>query len=111
MARPTNRAETVGAYQSIVDGLACAVVSTRQVEKLVWVKFAGFRSSSVTCGRESAKACGEGNHTIETCQRPTYWIRYYRDGKRDEESAHTDKYDVAREILKEREGDVSRGPR
>jgi len=38
-----------------------------------------------------------------------YWIRYYRNGRRIEESAKTDKYDGARELLKQREGDVSKG--
>jgi len=39
----------------------------------------------------------------------TYWIRWCRDGRRYEESAKTDKYDTARELLKQREGDVSKG--
>jgi len=38
-----------------------------------------------------------------------YWIRYYRDGRRFEESAKTDKYDAARDLLKIREGDVAKG--
>jgi hypothetical protein len=38
-----------------------------------------------------------------------YWIRYYRDGRRHEESARTDKYDDAARLLKVREGDVARG--
>lgn len=39
----------------------------------------------------------------------TWWIRYYRNGKREEESAHTDKWDTARDLLKVREGDIAKG--
>lgn len=38
-----------------------------------------------------------------------WWVRYYKDGRRFEESAKTDKYEKARDILKEREGDVAKG--
>jgi integrase len=38
-----------------------------------------------------------------------YWIRYYRDGRRIEESARTEKYTEAENLLKQREGDVARG--
>ena len=38
-----------------------------------------------------------------------WWIRYYRDGRRHEESARTDKWEVARELLKTREGDIAKG--
>ena len=38
-----------------------------------------------------------------------WWIRYYRDGRRHEESAHTDKWETARDILRQREGDVAKG--
>jgi len=38
-----------------------------------------------------------------------WWIRYYRDGRRFEESARTDKYETARDLLKVREGDVAKG--
>ena len=38
-----------------------------------------------------------------------WWIRYYRDGRRHEESARTDKYETARDLLKVREGDVAKG--
>ena len=38
-----------------------------------------------------------------------YWIRWYRDGRRFEESAKTDKWEKARDLLRQREGDVSRG--
>jgi integrase len=38
-----------------------------------------------------------------------YWIRYYRNGQRIEESAQTGKYDEARDLLKGREGDISKG--
>src|SRR5688572_23852012 len=38
-----------------------------------------------------------------------WWIRYYRDGRRFEESAKTDKYEKARDMLKQKEGDVANG--
>ena len=38
-----------------------------------------------------------------------WWIRYYRNGRRIEESAGTNKYDDARDLLKTREGDVAKG--
>jgi integrase len=38
-----------------------------------------------------------------------YWIRYYKNGERLEESARTDKYETARELLKSREGDIADG--
>jgi integrase len=38
-----------------------------------------------------------------------YWIRYYRGGRRFEESARTAKYEKARDLLKEREGDIAKG--
>jgi integrase len=38
-----------------------------------------------------------------------WWIRYYRDGRRFEESSGTDKYEKAKTLLKEREGDVAKG--
>lgn len=39
----------------------------------------------------------------------TYWIRYYRNGQRFEESARTAVYDDARDLLKTREGDIAKG--
>src|SRR5688572_29210532 len=38
-----------------------------------------------------------------------WWIRYYRDGRRYEESARTDKYEVARDQLRKREGAIADG--
>ena len=38
-----------------------------------------------------------------------WWIRYYRNGQRHEESARTDKKQAAIDLLKIREGDVARG--
>jgi integrase len=38
-----------------------------------------------------------------------YWIRYYRNGQRLEESAGSGKYDDARNLLRDREGDISKG--
>jgi len=38
-----------------------------------------------------------------------YWIRWYREGRRFEESAKTDKWETARDLLRQREGDVSKG--
>jgi site-specific recombinase XerD len=36
-------------------------------------------------------------------------MRYYREGRRFEESAHTDKFEVARDLLKLREGEIAKG--
>jgi integrase len=38
-----------------------------------------------------------------------WWIRYYRDGRRYEESSHSTLWDDAKRLLKIREGDVARG--
>lgn len=38
-----------------------------------------------------------------------WWIRYSRNGRRFEESAHTPSYEVARDLLRDREGDISKG--
>ena len=38
-----------------------------------------------------------------------WWIRYYRDGRRFEESARTGKYEAARDLLKRHEGDIAKG--
>src|SRR5262245_64689352 len=38
-----------------------------------------------------------------------WWIRYYRNGRRFEESARSDKRQAAVDLLKIREGDVAKG--
>lgn len=38
-----------------------------------------------------------------------WWIRYYRNGRRYEESTHTTGKQIAQELLKVREGDIARG--
>jgi hypothetical protein len=38
-----------------------------------------------------------------------WWIRYYRNGKRHEESASSDKKKAAIDLLRIREGDISKG--
>ena len=38
-----------------------------------------------------------------------WWVRYYRDGRRFEESARTDKWEKARDLLRTREGDIANG--
>lgn len=38
-----------------------------------------------------------------------WWIRYYRDGRRYEESARTEKWEKARDLLRDREGEISKG--
>ena len=38
-----------------------------------------------------------------------YWIKYYRHGKQFAESTHTDKVEVAKRILKAREGEIAQG--
>lgn len=39
----------------------------------------------------------------------TYWVKYYRHGKQFAESTHSDKMEVAKRILKMREGEISQG--
>ena len=39
----------------------------------------------------------------------TYWIKYYKDGKPFFESSRSKTKMVARELLKQREGDISQG--
>lgn len=36
-----------------------------------------------------------------------WWLLYYRNGRRYEESAHTDKWEKARDLLRDRERSVS----
>jgi hypothetical protein len=38
-----------------------------------------------------------------------YWIRYYRNGRRFEESARTDKWETARDLLRTKEGQIANG--
>src|SRR5437763_226723 len=38
-----------------------------------------------------------------------WWIRYYRAGRRYEESARSEKWEVARDLLRSKEGDISHG--
>lgn len=38
-----------------------------------------------------------------------FWVRYCRDGRRFEESAKSDKFETARDLLRQREGDISKG--
>lgn len=39
----------------------------------------------------------------------TYWIKYYRHGKQFAESTHTDKLEIAKRMLKTREGEIAEG--
>jgi integrase len=41
----------------------------------------------------------------------TYWIKYYRHGKQFAESTHTDKLEIAKRMLKTREGEIAEGKR
>src|SRR6059036_1065174 len=38
-----------------------------------------------------------------------WWIKYYRNGRPFEESAHTANYEDARDLLKQKEGDIAHG--
>jgi hypothetical protein len=40
-----------------------------------------------------------------------WWVRYYRNGRRHEESSHSDMREDAVRLLKVREGDVAGAPR
>ena len=42
-------------------------------------------------------------------ERPTWWIKYFRDGRAYFESARTTKKKEAENLLKRREGDIARG--
>src|SRR5262245_52871650 len=61
------------------------------------------------CRGETNKDCRAAGHGFEIREWPTWWIRYYRNGKRYEESTGTDKEKVARDFLRSREGDVADG--
>jgi len=39
----------------------------------------------------------------------TYWIKYYRNGKPYAESTHSDKKEIAKRLLKKREGEIAEG--
>ena len=39
----------------------------------------------------------------------TYWIKYYRHGKQFAESTHTEKVEIAKRMLKTKEGEISEG--
>lgn len=41
----------------------------------------------------------------------TYWIKYYRHGKQFAESTHSDKLEIAKRMLKTREGEIADGKR
>ncbi len=41
----------------------------------------------------------------------TYWIKYYRHGKQYAESVHSDKLEIAKRVLKTREGEIADGKR
>ena len=62
-----------------------------------------------TCEREARRVCREVEHVLKTRTWPTWWSRYYRNGRRVEERAETDKYETARDLLSEREAAVSKG--
>jgi integrase len=57
-----------------------------------------------------AARCVRGNGVGQIRKRGgVYWIRFDRNGERLEESARTDKWEAARDLLKSREGDVPDG--
>ena len=61
------------------------------------------------CGCEQVRACRVAGHPFEFRTWRNWWIRYCRDGRRYEESAHTDKWEVARGLLRTREGEIAKG--
>ena len=62
-----------------------------------------------TCGRKAAPTCGAAQHEIAVKKLPTFWIKYYRDGRPYRESAGTRKKGEAERLLKLREGDSAKG--
>jgi integrase len=61
------------------------------------------------CQRRATPACEADGHPIEESIWPIWWIRYYRNGRRYEESTHTTSKTKAERLLKLREGDIAKG--
>lgn len=61
------------------------------------------------CRGSARRACAAEGHAIDVRTLPIWWIRYYRNGRRFEESAHSEKRGDAERLLKLREGDVAKG--
>jgi integrase len=61
------------------------------------------------CQRTWTPACKVAGHAFEDTVWPTWWIRYYRNGRRYEESTHSTRKTTAQRLLKLREGDVAKG--
>ena len=62
-----------------------------------------------TCAREANAGCRRDGHPLEVREWPTWWMRYYRDGQRHEESTGTEKYEEAARKLKLQEGAIAKG--
>lgn len=62
-----------------------------------------------TCGRKARPACRTEGHAITVRKLPTWWIKWYRDGRPHRESTGTAKKTEAERQLKLREGDSARG--
>ena len=58
---------------------------------------------------ELRKRTYRDKRTGELKESAIWTIRYYRNGRRYEESARTKKYEVARDLLRQKEGDISKG--
>jgi hypothetical protein len=63
----------------------------------------------VDCHCERTRPCEACGHQIRVRDRPTWWIKYYQNGRAVRESTGTTKETVARRILRSREGDVEHG--
>src|SRR5205823_4745629 len=61
------------------------------------------------CQRTATPACARAGHAIKVTVYPTWWIRYYRDGLRIEESTEQTSKGEAERLLKLKEGDVAKG--
>jgi integrase len=61
------------------------------------------------CQQEATPMCRSSRHSFEDRVRPVWSIRYYRDGRRFEESSGSTKYADAVALLKIREGDIAKG--
>ncbi len=67
-----------------------------------------FRYCTV-CDREATKACRTADHPCELRTWPIWQIRYYRDGRRFEESSRSTKRGDAERLPRLREGDIAKG--
>jgi integrase len=67
------------------------------------------RKYCTVCQRTATPACAEARHPIKVTVYRTWWIRYYRNGLRYEESTEQTNKAEAERLLKLKEGEVAKG--